>query len=172
MTVVGVDVAHVWSTFWRVYADPQELRRRPVLYAALPATAYALGVLAYTAGPLVFWRILAYVAVFHFVRQQYGWVALYRRKNGENGEPGAAWERRLDMATIYGATVAPLVFWHANMPRRFHWFLDGDFVAGLLPREAGVAALGLFGLVFLAWVGKEAWRSRPGAASRGGRSSW
>ena len=53
---------------------------------------------------------------------------------------------QLDALTVYGATVAPLVFWHANLPRKFHWFLDGDFVAGLLPREAGVAALGLFDL--------------------------
>ena len=161
LTVIGVDVAHVWSTGWRVYADPDEFRRRPALYLAIPAAAYATGVLLYTAGPLVFWRVLAYLATFHFVRQQYGWVALYRRKGGENDEPGAAWERRLDVATIYGATVAPLIFWHATLPKRFHWLLAGDYVAGL-PRWAGRAALATFGFLFALWLAKEVRRLATG----------
>ena len=33
---------------------------------------------ALLASPQLFWRVLAYLAVLHFVRQQYGWVALYR----------------------------------------------------------------------------------------------
>ena len=44
VTVIGVDVAHVWSTGWRVYADPEEFRRRPALYLAIPAAAYGAGV--------------------------------------------------------------------------------------------------------------------------------
>ncbi len=163
VTVIGVDVAHVWSTGWRVYADPEEFRRRPALYLAIPAAAYGSGVLLYTAGPLFFWRVLAYLATFHFVRQQYGWIALYRRKSGENDEPGAAWERRLDVATIYGATLAPLVHWHATLPKRFHWLLAGDYVTGL-PAWTGAAALAAFGLVFALWLVKEARRlasSRP-----------
>ncbi len=161
LLVVGVDVAHVWSTGWRVYADPDELRRRPALYLGLPAAAYAAGVVLFTAGDLVFWRVLAYLATFHFVRQQYGWVALYRRKSGENGEPGAAWERRLDAAAVYGATLAPLVWWHARLPRRFHWLIAGDYAGGL-PAWAGPAALATFGAVFALWVGKEAFRLAAG----------
>ncbi len=166
--VVCVDVAHVWSTGWRVYADPEELRRRPALYLGIPAAAYAAGVLLHTAGPLAFWRVLAYLATFHFVRQQYGWVALYRRKGGENEEPGATWERRLDAATIYGATLAPLAWWHATLPKRFHWLLDGDYAAGL-PAGAGPAALAAFGVLFVAWVGKEARRLVTGRAVSWGK---
>lgn len=161
LLVVGVDVAHVWSTGWRVYADTEELRRRPALYLGLPAAVYATGVLLHTAGPLAFWRALAYLATFHFVRQQYGWVALYRRKNGENDEPGAAWGRRLDAATIYGATLAPLVHWHATLPKRFHWLLAGDYAAGL-PAWLGPAALGTFGALLALWLGKEARRLAAG----------
>jgi hypothetical protein len=159
--VLGVDVAHVWSTGWRVYADPEEFRRRPALYLAIPASTYATGVLLYTAGPLVFWRVLAYLATFHFVRQQYGWVALYRRKSGENDESGASWERRLDVATIYGATLAPLAWWHATLPKRFHWLLAGDYATGL-PAWAGPAALAAFGVVFALWLGKEVRRFATG----------
>lgn len=168
LLVVGVDVAHVWSTGWRVYADPEELRRRPALYLGLPAAAYAAGVVLFTAGDLVFWRVLAYLATFHFVRQQYGWVALYRRKSGENDEPGAAWERRLDAAAVYGATLAPLVFWHARLPRRFHWLIAGDYAAGL-PPWLGPAALSGFGAVFLLWLAKEARRLATGRSVSWGK---
>src|SRR5687768_10217308 len=69
--VLLIDVAHVYSTAFRVYFDKQELKRRPWLYALVPVIGFAIGVALYSEGELVFWRALAYVAVFHFVRQQY-----------------------------------------------------------------------------------------------------
>ena len=80
--VLLIDVAHVYATGFRVYLDSEELRRRPWLYALVPLLGYALGVALYSEGELVFWRALAYLAVFHFIRQQYGWVALYRARAG------------------------------------------------------------------------------------------
>jgi hypothetical protein len=134
-TVVGVDVAHVWATAYRVYLDPKELARRPGLYLAMPVAAYALGVLAYSVSDRFFWRVLAYTAVFHFVRQQYGWVALYRRRLGGEG----LLDRLLDDLAIYSATLYPLVYWHAHLPREFEWFLAGDFLPGLPPWVVKVA---------------------------------
>lgn len=126
-TVVGVDVAHVWSTAYRVYLDPAELRRRPLLYFGTPVAAYLAGVLVYTSSGALFWRLLAYTAVLHFVRQQYGWMALYRRRLGASSRL----DRVLDDAAIYSATLYPLVYWHAHLPREFAWFLEGDFLPGL-----------------------------------------
>lgn len=138
VAVLMVDVAHVWSTAFRVYFDPEEVRRRPTLYFGTPLLAWILGVALYSQGSLVFWRVLAYLAVWHFVRQQYGWVALYRSKNGE---PKAGWHRWLDVATIYLCTLYPLAYWHAHLPRNFWWFLDQDF-AGLPVQVAdGLAPL-------------------------------
>jgi hypothetical protein len=167
--VVAVDVAHVWSTGWKVYADPDEFGQRRALYLALPAFAFAAGVAAHSVSPHLFWRLLAYAAVFHFVRQQYGWVALYRRKNGEEAGPGSSFARRLDAWTIYGATLAPLVWWHARLPRRFHWFLTGDFVPGL-PPALGPIALGLFAPILAAYVAKEIVRSRRGSPVSWGKN--
>jgi hypothetical protein len=130
-TVVCVDVAHVWATGYRVYLDPEEMRRRRGLYLTIPLAAYLFGVLLYSWGAALYWRVLAYVAVIHFVRQQYGWVALYRRKLGEP----SLLDRVLDDAAIYGATLYPLVYWHANLPRAFEWFIAGDFIPGL-PKAA------------------------------------
>jgi hypothetical protein len=123
--VLLIDVAHVWATAFRVYLDPAELRRRPGLYTLVPLGGWLLGVLLYSQGELVFWRTLAYLAVFHFIRQQYGWVALYRARVGERGALG----RWIDTAAIYLATIYPLVWWHAHLPRRFWWFLTNDFTS-------------------------------------------
>ncbi len=58
------------------------------------------------------------------MRQQYGWVALYRAKAGERDR--LSWW--IDASAIYLATIYPLAWWHASLPRKFHWFIDGDFV--------------------------------------------
>jgi hypothetical protein len=123
--VLLIDVAHVYATGFRVYLDPGELKRRPLLYALVPLFGFLIGMALYSEGELVFWRVLAYIAVFHFVRQQYGWVALYRARLGEQDRAG----RWLDSATIYLATLYPLLYWHCHLPRKFWWFLENDFTA-------------------------------------------
>lgn len=144
--VVGVDVAHVWSTLFRVYLDGDEVRRRPGLYAAAPLIAFGLGVAAHAVSAGFFWRALAYVAAWHFVRQQVGWVVLYGRK-----AKSPEWVVRFDRAAVYAATLGPLVWWHAHLPRPFWWFREGDFVSGL-PRAVGTAALALHAAVLVAWL--------------------
>lgn len=123
--VVLCDVAHVWATVFKTYLDPRERRARARLFAVAPAVALAASVALYAVGELAFWRALAYVAIFHFVRQQYGWVALYRAKAGETDTFG----RIVDTAAIYAATCGPLLYWHTHVPRRFSWFVANDVVA-------------------------------------------
>jgi hypothetical protein len=125
--VLLVDVAHVYSTELRIYLDGAELRRRPVLYTLVPVVGALVALALASLGEATFWRCLAYLAVFHFVRQQYGWVALYRRKAGERDRVG----KWIDASAIYASTLYPLAYWHANLPRAFWWFLDDDFVSGL-----------------------------------------
>lgn len=138
VAVLFVDVAHVWSTIYRTYLDREELSRRPLLYAGAPIVSYAFGVALASISYAVFWTGLAYIAVFHFVRQQYGWVALYNRRDDSAG----SWDRRIDTAAIYASTLFPLLWWHAHLDREFHWFLPGDFVEGVVAPA----------LVDLAWL--------------------
>ena len=146
MFVVCIDVAHVWSTLFRVYLDKAELQRRPVLYAAAPLLAYGLGVAAHAFSGALFWRMLAYVAVWHFVRQQVGWMVLYGRRAGNSEQ-----ELWLDRAALFAATLGPVVWWHAHLPRAFWWFREGDFIAGL-PEWVGTVALGVHFGVLLGWL--------------------
>ena len=48
-------------------------------------------------GEAAFWRAIAYLAVFHFIRQQYGWVMLYRARNGERDRVRPLARRRDDL---------------------------------------------------------------------------
>jgi hypothetical protein len=132
--VLLIDVAHVWSTSFRVYLDKDELCRRPWLYSLVPVLGLAIGVALYSEGELVFWRVLAYLAVFHFIRQQYGWVALYRARSGERDAVG----KWIDAMAVYAATLYPLIYWHTHLPRRFWWFLANDFtrIPALIERVA------------------------------------
>lgn len=123
-TVLMIDVAHVWATSFRVYFDVEELKRRIWLYTLVPLSCYIVGVALYSESALTFWRVLAYIAVFHFVRQQYGWVALYRRKANETNK--ITWW--IDAVTVYLATVYPLAFWMTSLPRNFSWFVENDFI--------------------------------------------
>lgn len=144
LLVLGIDVSHVWATLYRVYLDGAEVQRRPLLYLAIPIAVYAAGFAAYQQSPLTFWRLFAYVALFHFIRQQYGWVALYNRKRGS-----PSWERWLDTAAIYACTVGPALWWHASLPRPFSWFVANDFVS--LPSFFAPVSLALMWLVLAAW---------------------
>lgn len=163
LLVLGVDVAHVWATVFRVYLDRQELARRPWLYLGAPALAYAVGVCAHEDSPETFWRLLAYAALFHFVRQQYGWVALYGRR-----ARSSRLDARLDAAAVYAGTVGPAVWWHAHLPRPFWWFVPGDFAAGL-PEAVGTGALGAAFAVLGAWALRQAQLARSGRAVQAGK---
>jgi len=146
--VLLIDVAHVWSTSFRVYFDIEEFKRRFWLYVLVPVCGYAIGVAFYSEGELTFWRALAIVAVFHFVRQQYGWVALYRRKLGET----ETWTWWIDAAAVYLATIYPLAFWMTSLPRNFEWFVQNDFFS--IPEAVETILFPIYVLALAAYFAK------------------
>lgn len=148
--IVGVDVAHVYSTLFRTYADKQEIQARRALYTLTPLICWAVGTLLYSIDAIIFWRAIAYLAVFHFVRQQYGFMMIYGRR--ENGQHKIF--KLLDKITIYMATIYPLIYWHTHMPRHFDWFVEGDFFAFNLPwlEQLGLA---FYIAVMFAYIAKE-----------------
>ena len=137
--VLFVDVAHVRSTGWRVVWDREERALWATPLVTIPLVAYVVLVLCHTISSRLFWTVLAYTAVFHFVRQQRGFVALYARKLG----PSARWERAIDGFAVYAGTLWPVLYWHAHLPRRFAWLISGDFVA-VIPPFAAEATLPLY----------------------------
>ena len=118
--IVFVDVAHVYSTLFKTYFVKQEFQKRKLLYLGIPALSLVLGIIFYQFGSLFFWSALALVAVYHFVRQQYGFMRLYARFERDNIH------KKIDAAAVYAATVFPMLYWFAT-PRKFTWFVENEF---------------------------------------------
>lgn len=154
--VVFIDVGHVYATLYRTYLDPVEFPRRRALYVFLPLACWLGGALLYRISALTFWRALAYLAVYHFARQQYGFMRAYSHLEGRKPR----WEERLEAAAIYATMLYPLVYWHADPARRFWWFVQGDFVG--LHRAAGPWAGWLYAAVLGAFLGRQLARRTMG----------
>ena len=147
--VLLIDVAHVYSTLYRTYFDPMALHKQRHLLWSFPFIGFVAVVLLYAVSSFLFLRILAYVAVFHFLRQQYGFMRVYSRHENRKGAFPL-----IDTITIYYATIYPLLYWHLSGPRNFNWFIESDFLylrAEWLLTIAGI----LYVLVLAAWIIKE-----------------
>jgi hypothetical protein len=150
LLILGVDVSHVYSTLYRTYFDKAELAARPRLYQLTPLVLWVAGAALYATGDMVFWRALAYLAIFHFVRQQFGFMMIYGRY-----EQGRKW---LDKTAIYGATGLPLIYWLTH-ERSFNWFVEGDVATIGLPWIFSLAALAYSAILLLYLVNEiRRWR--------------
>ena len=120
--IVFVDVAHVYATLFKTYFVKEEFQKRKQLYIVVPLVCFAVSVVLFLVGSRVFWSVLAYVAVFHFIRQQYGFMRLYARK-----EVKTTFNVFFDKLVIYTATVYPMLFWFLSPKRQFNWFMENEF---------------------------------------------
>ncbi len=157
--VLLVDVTHVWASLYRTYLDPQARRLHRARLRLLPVLCLWVGFLLHLASPLWFWRVLAYVAIFHFIKQHVGFVHLYARKGGETRP-----DVRLASAAVWAGTLGPVVWWHAHLPRQFAWFVAGDLVPGL-PAQLGTAALAVQAAVLLIFLIRRVQLQRRGRAN-------
>jgi len=147
--IVMIDVAHVYSTLYRTYFNPLEFKKQQPVLVAIPIFCYIAGVILYAFDGLIFWRVLAYLAVYHFIRQQYGFMRIYSRNQNEG-----KFAKQIDTAVIYIATIYPLVYWHFTSKRNFNWFVDGDFV---IFHSTGILSVSLvvYILIITAYITKE-----------------
>ena len=118
--IVLLDGPHVFATLSRTYLDRRERQERAALLAgslswflAGPA-AFALSALVGTPLPFgVFLTLAMLWAYWHVVRQHYGFLALYKRRNGD----GDRIDHVLDSALLYGGLLAPFVSFALTQPR-------------------------------------------------------
>lgn len=148
--VLLVDVAHVYATLFRTYFDKQAFQQNRTILLSIPIACWVAGSLLYSIDGLLFWKALAYLAVFHFIRQQYGFVVLYSRKQPATFDKFKA----LDHALVYMATLYPMLFWHTHLPRNFNWFIEGDFIEAL-PQVVTDWSLGIYALLAVSYGIKE-----------------
>src|ERR687895_1481208 len=107
-----VDAPHVFATFSRTYFDREERRDRGrLLWWSL--LFFAAGPLAVLAGlGFLFFFLAALWAYYHLVKQHYGFMVLYKKKNQDL----AAADNALDRAFILAAMAYPFVEFIARDP--------------------------------------------------------
>ncbi|HSY62347.1 MAG TPA: hypothetical protein VK796_10745 [Cytophaga sp.] len=124
LVVMGVDVSHVYSTLFRTYLDPITYKKHQQFLNVLPIAVWFAGIVLYTLGMLLFWRVLAYLAVYHFIRQQYGFLKIYMRNENKG-----SWFYTYSIYLIYFITGIPILIWHCSPDRIFVWFVKEDFIS-------------------------------------------
>lgn len=127
--VLAVDVAHVYSTVYKTYFKKSARVKFSFLLKYLPIFVWMGGILIYSLSSYLFWSLLAYFAVFHFIRQQYGFFRLYTKT------PITTRFRTIFLnGTIYAITFIPVLIWHFQGQKNFNWMLQGDFKYINLPQ--------------------------------------
>ncbi len=149
LLVLCIDVSHVYSTLFRFYWDQNLFTKNQKTLILIPIIAFSFGFGLHMFDPMLFWRLLAYIAVFHFIRQQYGFMRIYSRKD----HSGKIF-KLIDNIAIYAATLYPVIYWHLHLTDNLSWFIKGDFVSIPL-RGFDSIFLGAYLLIIMAYVIKE-----------------
>ncbi|MBX2842371.1 MAG: hypothetical protein KTR26_11415 [Flammeovirgaceae bacterium] len=170
--ILGIDVGHVWSTIFRTYFDKEEFKNHKSLLIFSPIIAFTIFFLIASFSQVWFWRIMAYLALYHFIKQQFGFLALYKAKAGD-------FTKKLifkDKWVIYFSMVYPVLYWHFSGNRAFSWFVEGDFLSinsGLAFETVTVITNVLYWITLLGWLIEEVINSqRQGREILKGKILW
>ncbi len=150
-----IDAPHVFGTFSRTYFDRTERQNRArLLWGSL--LFFAVGPLMVLAGAgLVFFFLAALWAYYHLVKQHYGFMVLYKKKNNDL----ALIDNALDRLLLLFAFNYPFVAFIARDPEAMT-----RVPALLRSGVSGLATLLLAGTLVLAvaWLGRQLQRALTG----------
>ncbi|HEV8189550.1 MAG TPA: hypothetical protein VGP83_17475 [Pyrinomonadaceae bacterium] len=147
-----IDAPHVFGTFSRTYFDRTERKNRArLLWGSL--LFFAIGPVLVLAGAgFVFFFVAALWAYYHLVKQHYGFMVLYKKKNGDL----ARVDNALDRLLLLFAFNYPFVEFIARDPEAM------ARVPSLLRGGVnGFSKLLLAGtiLLFVVWIGRQVQRA-------------
>jgi hypothetical protein len=150
-----IDAPHVFGTFSRTYFDRTERRNRArLLWGSL--LFFAVGpIMVYAGVGLIFFFLAALWAYYHLVKQHYGFMVLYKKKNGDL----ARIDNALDRLLLLFAFNYPFVAFIARDPEAMR-----RVPVSLRFGVNGLATLLLAGTVilFVAWLGRQIQRAIVG----------
>jgi hypothetical protein len=180
-----LDAPHVWATLARTFLDPDEWgERRSVLLFSL--FFFALGPIAIL-GPwlvsratpipsaaaglslLVFFAFFRLWAYYHVVRQHWGFLVLYKRRNRDSEDP---MENRIDWWFFHSAMYLPLIVF-VTAPWLENTGMTGLGLDKVMIGDASVAewihmpALSLYPVAIAAYVGWQVIRYTGGHVRNG-----
>lgn len=149
--ILLIDVSHVWTTLFKSYLDKDSRKNHSYILKAAPILVLFGAFALVSASELWFWRVLAYLALFHFIKQQYGFLALYKSKH-QDWIPKKFFQ---DKWVIYFSMAYPVLFWHLSPARNFSWFVAGDFITIASTSAFWNLAHIVYFLVLSAWLIEE-----------------
>lgn len=153
--VLVIDWAHIYAQWFRIYSNPVETKRLkwifPLSFLALIPIITVL-VENFTSKKIELFLI--YFVIFHFIKQQYGYIRIYGKIDGRK----SGVERFIEDTLIYSSMVCPVIYWHIAFPKPdFHWkryFIDVPFI-----HELFWLAATFYGVSFLGYCYYEIQRS-------------
>ena len=152
-----IDAPHVFGTFSRTYFDRTERQNRArLLWGSL--LFFAVGpLMVYAGAGLIFFFLAALWAYYHLVKQHYGFMVLYKKKNNDL----APVDNALDRLLLLFAFNYPFVAFIARDPEAMK-----RVPAALQSGVNGLAMVLLAGTLVLAvaWLGRQIQRAVTGEA--------
>lgn len=121
--VLCIDVTHVWSTLWRTYLSPDDRKHHKTLLLIAPIASLLLVSSISMVSEQLFWSILAYFAIYHFMKQQVGFMKIYQRKAHIPEVSKWFTHERL----IFFSMIMPVIYWHLMPNSAFKWFDGSSF---------------------------------------------
>jgi hypothetical protein len=152
-----IDAPHVFGTFSRTYFDRTERQNRArLLWGSL--LFFAIGpLMVYAGAGLVFFFLAALWAYYHLVKQHYGFMVLYKKKNNDL----APVDNALDRLLLLFAFNYPFVAFIARDPeamKRVPLVLQSGVNGLAMVLLAGTIVLAI------AWLGRQVQRAVTGEA--------
>ena len=152
-----IDAPHVFGTFSRTYFDRTERQNRALLlWGSL--LFFAIGpLMVYAGAGLIFFFLAALWAYYHLVKQHYGFMVLYKKKNDDL----APVDNALDRLLLLFAFNYPFVAFIARDPEAMK-----RVPLALQSGVNGLAMVLLAGTIVLAvaWLGRQVQRAVTGEA--------
>jgi hypothetical protein len=146
----GIDGPHVWATITRTYFD-REARQKLGWWLWIVIPFMLIGLAAAGAG-FASWYFLFGVCWqhFHISKQHYGFIMLWKAKNGERG----GFDRRLDRIFLMATLVVPLA--HFVVRTR------PQIAALPLVEQTAAEAIPAYLLLLAAYLARQVWKWRQG----------
>ncbi len=166
--IVSADVAHVWATSYLTYFDRENFRQRRLLFLLPIPLSFLISYRLHNHSPELFWSLLAYVAIFHFIKQQWGFVALYKARAQESSRL----DYYLDKWTLWVGALGPVLLWHASPARQFDWFNAGESFIATVPQGLRPDIIAVCIFFALVWTARQLQHVFAGRELNIGKTLW
>jgi hypothetical protein len=108
---VVVDIPHLYSTFFRAYSSPDIMKNWSNLVIIGPVIIFLL-LIGFNQYPDQILLVMTYCAIFHGIRQQYGWLVYSTKRDEDKNKL----DQILDGIVIYAITLPIVIWYHCH-----HW---------------------------------------------------